>query len=107
MLFAGLIGMSDSPGMRRKGGAERVPFCLEPNLAAETTWRASETVLTCGMMIEAPASRAKPIEAWSWPGTLDVEIVRFYVEGCGEGEGKRSEAKRKHTGPRGSFGLRS
>lgn len=50
--------MSEIPGRNRPGGAERVPFSLAPNLAAEQTWRASETVSTCGTMMEAPASRA-------------------------------------------------
>lgn len=53
------------PGNKRKGGAERVPRFLVPYLADETACCASATVSTCGMTIEAPASRAKPIAAWS------------------------------------------
>ena len=64
-LRLGSLGTAVMPGIRRKGGAERVPRFLAPYLAEETACRASATVSTCGMTIEAPASRAKPIAAWS------------------------------------------
>lgn len=64
--------MSEIPGNKRTGGAERVPFLTAPNLAAEMMCLASSTVPTCGTMIEAPASRAQPMAAWSWPGTLGI-----------------------------------
>lgn len=52
-----------------------MPRFWTPYLAEEMACRALVTVLTCGMTTEAPASRAKPMVAWSCPGTL-VEIVR-------------------------------
>jgi hypothetical protein len=66
----GSRGVSERPGIRRAGGAERVPFRMAPYFAAETMCWACSTVSTWGQTIEAPASRAKPMAAWSWPGTL-------------------------------------
>ena len=74
----GSLPASLIPGIHRNGGADRVPFASTPNLAAETMCWACSTVSTCGTMIEAPASRAYPIAAWSWPGTLSFHI-RFEV----------------------------
>jgi len=54
----GSTGASEYPWIQRPGGAERVPLTALPNLAADTMWRASSTVETCGTMMEAPASRA-------------------------------------------------
>jgi hypothetical protein len=58
MVFFGSKGVSESPGIKRAGGAERVPFLTAPNLAAETMCFACSTVSTCGQTIDAPASSA-------------------------------------------------
>ncbi len=58
MVFDLFMGMAVTSGIKRKGGAERVPRCLVPNFAAEQQCCASATVLICGSTREAPASRA-------------------------------------------------
>ena len=63
MVRLGSLGAFETLGVRRKGGADRVPRFRVPNLAEETACWASATVLTCGMTTEAPASSAKPMAA--------------------------------------------